>query len=864
MVPRKLRLRNFMAYRAMEQPIDFTGIHVACLTGVNGAGKSTLLDAMTWAVWGQSRAKSDDDLVALGENEMEVEFEFALAEELYRVLRKRSKPGVRRAGHSMLELFVAAGEDGDTPNFVPITGNTLRETEAKLRGLLRLDYDTFVNSALLLQGRADEFTTKRADQRKQVLADVLGLGRYDRYAEAAREQARQRDANQTAAVREIVSLEQQLSQRPEYQAELNAAQSARAAVDALVGAHEQAVLTLAEAQRLRQERSALALAAQDRVRRAEADLQELHGQRAVLTKRMQEASGLLSQREVLLAALQEYGEARTQEELLAVAAQRVLKLRTDQARLESAVERARADLTKQEALLVREVSQYQALAAERPTLERAAGQAAERLGAVAPQEAALAALRGKLAEAAQQVGSIQQSLEETKRQGTELRDRRDQLKESGAQGACPLCGSELGDHGVDRIVAEYGVELKRLGDLYRQRERLVAEAQAAQQAAQGEAGSLDAWITKERAEAQTLHTTATNRLKDVEAAEPKLLEAGARLTTLQSQIATGAFAAETADALTEARQAIADLGYDEADHRAVRERLRSLEGPVALAQRLPEAERAAAEAQQDIERVALALQRREAELADDQAGLERLQTDLIAAPDVAIKLATAQRELEDARRRANDLTGTIGRLQGDLERCDRLQVLLDERRGLAKTWLTEKALYDELTLAFGRRGIQALLIETALPELEDETNALLGRMTDNRLTVKLETQRQARTSGATIETLDIRISDELGTRPYELYSGGEAFRINFALRIALSKLLARRAGAPLPTLIIDEGFGTQDVAGREKLVEAVNAVAEEFQCVLVITHVEELKDVFPARIEVTKGFNGSTAVVVRA
>ena len=136
-------------------------------------------------------------------------------------------------------------------------------------------------------------------------------------------------------------------------------------------------------------------------------------------------------------------------------------------------------------------------------------------------------------------------------------------------------------------------------------------------------------------------------------------------------------------------------------------------------------------------------------------------------------------------------------------------------------------------------------------------------MTDNRLTLKLETQRQAR-AGHAIETLDIKISDELGTRPYELYSGGEAFRINFALRIALSKLLARRAGAPLPTLIIDEGFGTQDVAGREKLIESVNAVAEEFQCVLIITHGEELKEVFPARIEAAKGINGSQAVVIRS
>ena len=57
--------------------------------------------------------------------------------------------------------------------------------------------------------------------------------------------------------------------------------------------------------------------------------------------------------------------------------------------------------------------------------------------------------------------------------------------------------------------------------------------------------------------------------------------------------------------------------------------------------------------------------------------------------------------------------------------------------------------------------------------------------------------------GETIETLDVKIADELGTRNYEMYSGGEAFRIDIAIRIALSKLLVRRAGASLSTLIID-------------------------------------------------------------
>ena len=58
----------------------------------------------------------------------------------------------------------------------------------------------------------------------------------------------------------------------------------------------------------------------------------------------------------------------------------------------------------------------------------------------------------------------------------------------------------------------------------------------------------------------------------------------------------------------------------------------------------------------------------------------------------------------------------------------------------------------------------------------------------------------------------------VGTRNYELFSGGEAFKVNFAVRVALSRLLARRSGAKLETLIVDEGFGSQDEASRERLV----------------------------------------------
>ena len=107
------------------------------------------------------------------------------------------------------------------------------------------------------------------------------------------------------------------------------------------------------------------------------------------------------------------------------------------------------------------------------------------------------------------------------------------------------------------------------------------------------------------------------------------------------------------------------------------------------------------------------------------------------------------------------------------------------------------------------------------------------------------------------ETLDIQISDSAGTRDYEMFSGGEAFRVNFAIRLALSEILAQRAGARLQTLVIDEGFGSQDAQGRQRLVEAIGAVRGDFAKILVITHIDDLKEAFPTRIEVEKTRQGS-------
>ncbi|MFN2133080.1 MAG: SbcC/MukB-like Walker B domain-containing protein, partial [Anaerolineae bacterium] len=202
----------------------------------------------------------------------------------------------------------------------------------------------------------------------------------------------------------------------------------------------------------------------------------------------------------------------------------------------------------------------------------------------------------------------------------------------------------------------------------------------------------------------------------------------------------------------------------------------------------------------------------------------------------------------------------LGAAQQSLEACKGLERQRDDKRKRSDELAKEQSIYDELRMAFGVKGVPAMIIEAAVPEIEAEADRLLDHMTGGSTRVNFVMQRETQ-AGDVRETLDIKIADDLGERPYENYSGGEQFRVNFAIRIALSRLLARRAGAQLQTLVIDEGFGTQDTQGRERLVEAINAIQDDFARVLVITHIDELKDAFPARIEVTKTPDGSVVEV---
>lgn len=334
------------------------------------------------------------------------------------------------------------------------------------------------------------------------------------------------------------------------------------------------------------------------------------------------------------------------------------------------------------------------------------------------------------------------------------------------------------------------------------------------------------------------------------------------LTAVRQTLHTQAYAPAAQNALAELNVQLQTLAYSATDHQTAKQ------AREALAQ--------APTQWQELQKAMAAVQPLETTIADlAQQIAEQNQT----IAQLTSQLETAQAQLTEMQAQSKDLRAVedevfaLREAENVLQRKEgaarqRLDVLEDLRQQAGK-YLDEQTAVKQaiqrlklLEKSCGRDGVQALLIEHALPEIEERANDLLERLTNGEMRVTFETQKQLKTRDALAETLDIRIIDNVGERPYENFSGGEQFRVNFAIRIALSQMLSRRAGARLQTLVIDEGFGSQDPNGRQRLVEAINTIQDDFARILVITHIDELRDAFPNRIEIEKSSTGSKITVV--
>ncbi len=848
MIPVRLEIKNFLAYRSPD-PLRFEGIHLACLTGANGAGKSSLLDAITWALWGEARAKRDDDLVHIGQSDMHVQLDFEQEGTIYRVLRRRSR---KQRGVGTLDLFALV--DGQ-PN--TLSEPSIRETQQKINRLLKLDYETFVHSAFLQQGKADAFTTKPPAQRKQILSDILGLAQWEKYEEAAKEILKNISNELMVIEQRIRDIDEELKKEPGFrkvlaeaeQAQQEAADALKVAEEKLAevahapGAMKTAQERLAEAERRRKEHTRDLTAIEDDIQRQNARIAEYQG---IINSRQEIEKG--------------YATLQSARQMDSELGQKLLKLSDFDAQrreLENRLRDARAELEN-------EASGYESLIGElEGTIEEASS---DDLSAVQTEITGLRSIEERrndyqsniltLTEEKARLETLRNSLRE---EGQATGERLKQLEATEGV-TCPLCGQPLDEEHRKQLMDELEQENEKRRENYRLNEEAIKTVtkdlkDGRKQISEWEDTLKTLQPLLERAGALQSSLDTAHR------AESRLTETQARLDAVRATLAEEAFGQDVRDQLRALDGQRDGIGYDRSSHDAAREQLDTYREYDTRQKQLEVALNTLPHLGDALEGAKLREERTRKALSEDDAAVEGLKREIA-------ELAVLVKEQQNRLQQRNHLQ-TFERQQyqrlvnarQELDALDKQRARKGEMEKRRDVRRHDESLYKELRIAFSKNGVPAMIIEAAIPELEETANNLLLRMTDGRMSLRFTTQREKLSSEGVIETLDIEIADELGTRNYELYSGGEAFRINFAIRVALSQLLAHRAGAHLRTLFIDEGFGTQDEDGRNKLVEAITAIQNDFDLILVITHIDDLRDSFPVHVVVQKTPSGSRVSV---
>jgi len=798
--PLKLEVEGFTSFRE-KLALDLSGLDLFAITGPTGAGKSSLIDALVFALYGQVPrvGKEYRQLVSHRAERLSVLLEFEVGGRGYRIART-----ARANGAVQVRLEHRNGKGWEP------SADRVKEIEAEVVKIVGLDYDAFTRSVVLPQGQFDAFLKGEPKERRKILVALLNLGVYEDM---------QRIANGKAI---------EARREAEFIAGQLAVDFMDATPEALAARQQE--LTAAEAQSRRLEAASAGLAegleVAGRVRAARRDLATLAG----------DVEG-------------EEAKARKAEATLAQADGQRTRLETEARAAEAALATSGFDADRHAALLGAR-PQAQQLADLAPKADRLDRAVSDKRAALEAARKALAAAERAVPAAEQSVTTARSALEGARRERDELRRRhgaaelRRHLK---AGGACPVCEQVV--RTVPKV-ATAGLETV---------EGAVVEAEAAERAAAEVLGQARVGLERARGEVAGLQKERTQL-------EAQSKDAAGSCAALRAALGAAAFGKTDLDdptaLLPRVGRELAALETARAEREGLEARRRAREGERVRLESAVAAARAAAESARARARE-LAERRGEAQraLASAEAALARLAEGSgwdgfapAAGRDEADVLESRRAALH---REVAALAGTVARLRTEAQQIEkkiaRAAELLEKKQGLeARAALAQ-------TLAQHLRADQflAYVQEEALRLLAEDGSRHLRTLSQGRYSLVCDEQEFA--------VLDHWNADS--RRSVKTLSGGETFLASLALALALAESLSRlsaegRAGEALESLFLDEGFGTLDAETLDVVVQAIEALHGGQRMVGIVTHIPELAERMPARLEVRRGPDSATAKVV--
>ena len=467
-------------------------------------------------------------------------------------------------------------------------------------------------------------------------------------------------------------------------------------------------------------------------------------------------------------------------------------------------------------------------------------------------------LSDRAASISQEIALLEASNKTLMTQMSDSRNRFDLINH--AEATCPLCLQSISSENKSHIAGELEKEGKNSRTQYQSNMAQIQTLDKKRQdlVIQAELGLSN--LLKEKADAGKLQTKLMTTLSQCESASLQLKTILKDVQRLEQELQSENFCSRQHQNLLVLQSKLDELTAVESNHKSLEADLKKLAPYAESYSQLSDSEARLKSTTQLLEDNKSIITARNTQTGHWKTELSAIEEKISKESGIDDEIAAIEIKLKELKSKNSHVTSLREKARYQIEEILKSEENIKSTELEISKATKEIQLYDELTSAFGRNGIQALMIERAVPMLEDVANELLARLSDNKMVINLELKegRIDRATGLPSEALEITISDEQGSRSYETFSGGETFRIDFAIRISMSKLLATRSGAPLPILFIDEGFGSQDSIGQERLIEVIQSISEDFEKIMVITHVDSMKENFNQRIEISKTDTGST------
>jgi len=768
------------------------------IIGPNGAGKSTILEAIAWAIYGAQAARGTNETIRFSRAQARSRVEVELAF----ALGEQEYRVVRTLNNA--EVFL---DGGATPVAATLGGAT-----SYLQGRLGMTREEFFNTYFTGQKELQFLAAMGPTERGRFLSQVLGYERLRRAQDLARERKKELRAEIRALQSTLGDLHELVAARLEAEKRVGDALSdyklAQQQTEEALAALKAFLPRWEAAQQARDRHRDLShaietaerdtAAARRDLERAEAGLQAVAKAEAELAP-LREALAVLPQ---LNAECEQWEDLARKEERRKALARQLQEL---DAELERGVERMKRLETA-------------------PGLEKKYAGELERLRA--ERDEVSTELEEKKNLWLRDRQDAETKLQAFRDRARELQEQIRQVRETGPEGACPTCGRPMGKD-YERLLDQFEdqfQEVKQDGVWWKSRSEQL----------QGKPDEVAELEKREKALNEAIDDRSTKHTRCQSAIQ--------ELETLRGDRATRERRREDLAAELEAIPG----GYDRELHRQVEAAVRHLRAQENQAARLEETVGRRAEWEREREeargREATAAEKNRAAAAERKVlGFSEAEFALVKAEhDTAVNAHRAA-ELHET-----EMKGAVRLAEAALQDAQRAEAAYHERAKELDKQKTELDHLDELDDAYSE--LRGELNDQVRPELSEIASMFLAQLTDGRYT-----------SMEIDESYEIMVMEEGEEKP--VISGGEEDVANLVLRLSLSQMIAERAGHPLSLLILDEVFGSLDVARRDNVVALLHNLEDRFEQVILITHIEGIRESLDQVLRVEFDERTGTSVV---